>query len=239
MFADRKWWIIGASEGLGRALAQALDREGAQLVLSARSEDRLRVLATELHAAQVLPLDLRDPGSISEVCAKVGDIDGLIYCAGLYEPMRTQDWDPDASTAMAEVNFTAALRLLGHVMPGFLTRDSGQVVLIGSLAAYVGVPGAIGYGSSKAALMHLGECMQSDLKGTGVAVQVINPGFIRTRLTAKNSFAMPMILDPEDAAARCLSAIRSGHLISSFPGPFSWLFRVAALLPRWLSRRLL
>lgn len=239
MFAGRKWWIIGASEGLGRALAEALNAEGAELVLSARSATRLEDCAAALRAATVLPMDLRDPAAIAAAAKAAGDVDGILYCAGLYEPMTTQDWDPETSAAMAEVNFTAALRLLGYVMPGLARRNAGHVVLIGSLAGYVGLPGAIGYGASKAALMHLGECMQRDLRGTNVKVQVINPGFIRTRLTKKNQFAMPMILEPEAAAARCLSAMRSGQLIRSFPAPFSWVFRLAALLPRRLSRRLL
>ena len=238
MFADRSWWIIGASEGLGRALAQALDAEGARLILSARSEDRLRALADGLHSAEVLQMDLRDPKSIETAAQAASDVDGIIYCAGAYEPMSAQDWDIEASVQMTEVNYTAALRVLGGIIPGFAARNHGHVVLIGSLAGYVGLPGAIGYGSSKAALMHLGECLQADLKGTGVKVQVINPGFIRTRLTEKNDFAMPMILDAEDAAARCITAIRSGHLMTSFPPPFSWLFRLAALLPRRLANRL-
>lgn len=238
MFADRTWWIIGASEGLGRALAQALDAEGARLILSARSADRLRELADACHAADVLPMDLRDPASIESATEAAAEADGVIFCAGAYEPMQAQKWDVEASITMAEVNFTAALRVFGQLVPGFAARDHGHVVLVGSLAGYVGLPGAIGYGSSKAALMHLGECMQSDLKDTGVSVQVINPGFIRTRLTAKNDFTMPMILAPEDAAAQCVSAMRSGHLITSFPAPFSWLFRLAALLPRRVARSL-
>ena len=238
MFADRSWWIIGASEGLGRELAQALDAEGARLILSARSVERLNALAESLHSAEVLPMDLRDPQSIETAAQAASEVDGIIYCAGAYEPMRAQDWDIEASVTMTEVNFTAALRVLGGVVPGFAARDHGHVVLIGSLAGYIGLPGAIGYGSSKAALMHLGECLQSDLKGTGVKVQIINPGFIRTRLTEKNSFAMPMIMTAEDAAARCVAAIRSGQLMSSFPAPFSWVFRLAALLPRGLARSL-
>ena len=87
MFADRSWWIIGASEGLGRALAQALDAEGARLILSARSEDRLRALADGLHSAEVLQMDLRDPKSIETAAQAAADVDGIIYCAGAYEPM--------------------------------------------------------------------------------------------------------------------------------------------------------
>ena len=208
------------------------------MILSARSVDRLNTLAESLHAAEVLPVDLRDPRSIETAAQAAAEVDGIIYCAGAYDPMSAQNWDIEASVQMTEVNFTAALRVLGGVVPGFAARNHGHVVLIGSLAGYVGLPGAIGYGSSKAALMHLGECLQADLKGTGVTVQVINPGFIRTRLTEKNDFAMPMILDADDAAARCVAAMRSGHLMSSFPAPFAWLFRLAALLPRRVARRL-
>lgn len=235
----KRWWIIGASEGLGRALAEALDREGAHLLLSARSTARLEELAASLSQAQALPMDVTDTQSVAAATAKAGALDGILYCAGLYEPMTAQNWDPAQAEAMCDVNFMGAMRVLGRVVPQMATRGQGRVVLIGSLAGLIGLPGALGYGASKAALIHLGQCLQADLAGTGVTVQVINPGFIRTRLTDKNDFRMPMIQTPEKAAACCMKALASGRFQTSFPPPFSWVFRLAALLPRALVVRLL
>lgn len=226
-----RWWIVGASEGLGRALAQALDAEGASLVLSARSEGRLRELAGGLRAAEVVPLDVTDAASVARALKVAGEVDGLIYVAGAYVPMAALDWDGAAALAMAETNFLGALRVLGGLIPAFLARGSGRVVLVGSLAGFRGLPGAIGYGASKAGLMHLAENLRADLRGTGVIVQMVNPGFIDTRLTRQNSFRMPQLMTPEAAAARVLRAIRSRRFSTSFPAPFAWLFTLGRHLP--------
>lgn len=236
MFKTRTWWIVGASDGLGAALARALDAAGARTVLSARSVDKLDRVAAGLTGATVLPMDVTDAASVSAGVHKAGAVDGVIYCVGLYDPMSARDWHPERAVKMAEANFTGALRLLGHVTPAMLRQGHGRIVLIGSLAGFTGLPGAIGYGASKAALMHLAENMRADLSGSGVQVQRVNPGFIRTRLTDKNEFRMPQIMEPNQAAARVMAAIRSGRFSTSFPRPFSWLFTLGRCLPFQLFR---
>lgn len=237
-FHGKRYWIVGASEGLGRALAQALDAEGALLVLSARSAQRLQDLAAELTDVQVLPMDVSDAASVAAAVSRLPELDGVIYTVGLYEPMRAEDWDCPTALAMAEANFMGALRVLGPVVPGFVQRGTGHIVLIGSLAGFRGLPGAIGYGASKAGLMHLAENLHADLRQTGVRVQLVNPGYIRTRLTAKNRFAMPFILSPEAAAQHVLRAMQGRRFQTSFPRPFSWLFLLSRLLPEALYYRL-
>lgn len=234
----KTYWIVGASEGLGRALAQALSEAGARLILSARNGDRLAELAAILRHATPLEMDVSDPESVAKAAEVAGDIDGLIYCAGQYTPLKAQDWDAAAVEAMCDVNFVGAVRVLGHVVPRFATEGRGHIVLIGSLAGFRGLPGAIGYGASKAALMHLGENISADLRGTGVRVQIVNPGFIKTRLTDKNEFRMPFIQTPEQAAAHVLAAMRRRRFSTSFPVPFSWLFSVGRFLPRSLFYRI-
>lgn len=239
MIAGRTFWIIGASEGLGRALAHELDQAGARLVLSARSAGRLDSLAEEIGGTvRAVPMDVSDPASVRDAVAAAGEVDGMIYCAGFYEPLSVAEWKPEAVEAMCEVNFMGAVRVLGHVAPAMAARGRGHLVLIGSLAGFTGLPGAIGYGASKAAVMHLAENMQADLRGTGVRVQQINPGFIRTRLTDKNSFAMPFLMEPDEAARRVVHAMKSGRFATSFPRVFSWLFRAGRFLPRSLFLRL-
>ncbi len=237
VLASKTYWIVGASEGLGRALAKTLDAQGVHLVLSARGSVRLRDLAGALPGARALPMDVSDPASVAAAAARVGEIDGLIYCAGYYEPMAAQTWNAEAAEAMGEVNFLGALRVLGHVVPSFVARNQGHIVLIGSLAGFRGLPRAIGYGASKAALMHLGENLHADLRGTAVRVQLVNPGFISTRLTAKNDFEMPFIQTPEKAAEHVAEAMRRGRFSTSFPKPFAWLFTLGRFLPRPLFYR--
>lgn len=235
----QRWWLVGASEGLGRALAQQMSAAGAELVLSARSEERLAELAAGLPGkARALPMDVTDMASVRAAVADVGEIDGLVWLAGTYWPMTAQDWDADRVAQMCDVNLTGCARVLGQVVPGFAARGRGHLVLTGSLSGYRGLPGAIGYGASKAGVMALAECMQADLRGSGVRVQLVNPGFIRTRLTDKNDFKMPFLMEPEDAAARILKHMGTRRFALSFPCRFAALFRLGQFLPDALWYRL-
>lgn len=238
MFAGQTWWIIGASEGLGRALAVLMLAEGAKVVVSARSEAKLQEFAATDPNLRPLAMDVSDAASVTAGVAAAGPVDGVVYCVGLYDPMSALEWQPGSAEAMADGNYLGALRVLSHLMPGFVARKAGHVVLIGSLAGFRGLPGAIGYGASKAALMHLGENLRVDLRGTGLRVQVANPGFIATRLTAKNSFRMPQLMTPETAAGHVLRLMRSNRFSSSFPAPFAWLFTLGRYLPLRLFQRL-
>lgn len=238
-FSGKRYWLVGASEGLGRELARALSAEGAELVLSARDGDRLRTLQTELPgASRVLPLDVRDDAAVERAAQMAGRLDGVVWLAAVYWPMASADWNAEKVEAMLDVNLTGAARVLGRVVPGFVAEDRGHVVVVGSLSGFRGLPGAIGYGAAKAGLMHLAEDMHADLHRTNVRVQLINPGFIRSRLTEKNTFHMPFLMDADAAARAVLRAMRSRRFQSNFPRAFSWLFRFGNFLPAALYYRL-
>ncbi|QTN37228.1 SDR family NAD(P)-dependent oxidoreductase [Cognatishimia activa] len=231
----KTYWIIGASEGLGRSLAEKLSAEGCALVLSARSESRLRDIDVE--DAQILPMDLTDQTSVDAALSALPDIDGVIYCAGAYDPMTAQDWDRDKGLFMMDVNVLGAMRVLPDIVSRFVAKDEGHIVLIGSLAAYHGLPGAVGYSTSKAALMHLAENLYLDLKSTKVRVQVTNPGFIETRLTQKNSFQMTQLMMPDVAADHVIRNMKRRKFRTAFPYPFAGVFRLLRLLPdSWVRR---
>ena len=235
----RHYWLVGASEGLGRALALELTGRGAHLTVSARSEGRLKDLARDVGTdVQVLPLDVTDTDAVARAADEIGDIDGIVYLAGYYEPMKAGDWDPEAVETMMDVNLMGAVRVLGRIVPAFAARGSGHIVVTGSLSGYRGLPGAIGYGASKSALMHLTETIRSDLWHTGVKVQLINPGFIRTRLTDKNDFNMPFLMDADEAAKRFADAMEGDRFKTDFPWLFSLLFRFSRWLPQGLYQRL-
>ena len=228
---EKTFWLVGASEGLGRELAKQLDRKGAHLVLSSRSEDRLKSLAANLKHGRALPLDVTDLEAVRAAVDAAGDIDGLVYNAGAYEPMSAAEWDTEQALKIADVNFMGALRVLGEVVPRFVQRGAGDITIVGSLAGYRGLPANIGYGASKAGLVSLAETMRHDLVGTGVTVRLVNPGFIRTRLTAKNDFRMPQIMEPDEAARHVLAAMNSRRFRTDFPKPFAWAIRAYDLLP--------
>jgi len=236
-FQGKTYWLIGASEGLGREIAKGLALAGAHVIVSARSKSRLLELASDLGSATALPMDVTCPNSVMYTAQAVGPVDGVIYNAGVYEPMHTQDWDVKTAISMLDVNFAGALRVLHHIMPQLIADDKGDITLVGSLAGYRGLPAAIGYGASKAALISLAETMRHDLRNSGVTVRIVNPGFIKTRLTEKNSFVMPQLMKPEKAAIHILKAMERRRFRTDFPRPFSWLIKAMQLLPDWVVYR--
>ena len=119
-----------------------------------------------------------------------------------------------------------------------VARDSGHIVITGSLSGFRGLPGAIGYAASKAGTMALAESMYADLKDTGVDVQLANPGFIKTRLTDKNDFKMPFLMQPDEAAEEMMDLMHSTRFKKSFPRVFSWVFRLSQFMPDWMYYRL-
>ena len=238
-FRGKRYWLVGASEGLGRALADRLSAAGAEVILSARSADRLAEVASTLPGPSlVLPVDVADAASVRGAAAAAGQIDGVVFLAGLYWPMAAQDWNADQVETMCDVNFTGCARVIGAALPAMVARGTGHVVITGSLSGFRGLPGAIGYGASKAGVMALAECMQADLRGSGIVVQVANPGFIRTRLTDKNTFTMPFLMEPAEAADHMFRHMQTDRFKVSFPTVFSWLFRLSQFLPDWAYYRI-
>lgn len=237
-WAGKRYWIVGASEGLGRALALKLSRFGCEVIVSARSEDRLQALVDEMPGrASYVTCDVGDLTDVNRAAGEIGHVDGVVFLAGVYWPMAAQNWDAEKIELMCDVNFTGAARVVGAVLPQMLERGSGHVVLTGSLSGFRGLPGAIGYGASKAGVMYLAESMYADLRKTGISVQVINPGFIKTRLTDKNTFDMPFIMEANAAAQEMVDHMSTDGFKRSFPTVFSWLFRVSQFFPDWLYYR--
>jgi short-subunit dehydrogenase len=152
--------------------------------------------------------------------------------------MKAQAWDAEQMEVMCNVNFTGCARVIGAALPAMVARGTGHVVLTGSLSGFRGLPGANGYGPSKAGVMAMAETLYADLRGSGVTVQLANPGFIRTRLTAKNDFSMPFLMEPEQAAREMFELMQTDQFKSNFPTVFSWLFRLSQFLPDWAYYRI-
>ncbi len=238
-WTGKRYWLVGASEGLGLALAQMMSRAGVELILSARSADTLAgAVATLPGPARALPVDVADSASVTAAAATLGRIDGVVFLAGVYWPTTAQAWNAEQVEAMCNINFTGCARVIGAVMPQLVAQGHGQVVITGSLSGFRGLPGAIGYAASKAGTMALAESLYADLRGSGIQVQVANPGFIRTRLTAKNDFTMPFLMEPEGAARAMWEHMNTDRFKVSFPTVFSWLFRLSQFLPDWAYYRL-
>ncbi|MEH6737895.1 MAG: SDR family NAD(P)-dependent oxidoreductase [Sulfitobacter sp.] len=236
----KRYWLVGASDGLGAALAKQLSRAGAEVILSARSGDKLEDVVNNLPGkASFVKLDVADADSVARAAEEIGEVDGVVYLAGVYWPFSAKHWNAEQGNAMADINFTGLMRVMGQVVPQMVKRDEGHVVITSSLAAYRGLPKSIGYSASKAATLSLAESMYADLRQTGVKVQVVNPGFIKTQLTDKNNFEMPFLMETDDAAREVFEHMNTDKFKKSFPFVFSMLFRAAQFLPDALYFRLM
>lgn len=227
-------WLVGASAGIGAALAGALAKAGATLTLSARNAAALGALAQTIGGAQVLALDVTDAGSVASAwrtLAASGLPDMVIYNAGTYEPLAATTFDLKKIEQMVDVNFNGALRVLSHVIPAFVARDRGHIALVGSVAGYRGLPAAMGYGASKAALIHLAENLRADFARTKIGVTIINPGFVKTQLTDKNDFHMPAMVSPEFAANAIMQGFARGDYEIHFPKRFTRVLKCLRHLP--------
>ena len=235
----KKYWLIGASDGLGAALARKLSEVGAEVILSARTEDKLNAVAEALPGrARVQTVDVSSRESLESAAAAVGEVDGVVWLAGVYWPFGANDWNAEQAEEMADINFTGAMRGVGVVLPPMIARGHGHFVLTGSLTAYGGLPKSAPYTATKAGIMALAESLRCDTQGTDVTVQLVNPGFVRTRLTDKNDFGMPGIMEPDKAAQEIFEHMNSDGFSRSFPFWFGLVFRLARFLPPPLYFRL-
>lgn len=234
----KRVWLLGASSGIGAALAQELLRRGAKVALSARKESLLRQVAGDSPDALVLPCDASNPVSMqlaSETLADAwGGIDVAIYLAADYQPMRAWELDLDDASRMIDINLRGAVAFACCVVPVLLKQGGGQIAFVASVAGYGGLPKSLIYGPTKAALINFAEALFLDLGPRGIGVRVINPGFVATPLTAANDFAMPALMTPEAAAQAMLAGFAGSGFEIDFPKRFTRVMKLVAMLPyRW------
>jgi NAD(P)-dependent dehydrogenase (short-subunit alcohol dehydrogenase family) len=230
-------WIVGASTGIGAALAVHLARAGHTVAVSARSAERLETLARESPVPGAIfpvPIDVRERASVEAAAASVfSRLSKLDYCflnAGKYELSRDLI-DPSVYEEVTRVNYLGVVECLAVVLPRMIQAGSGQVLITSSIAGYRGLPKAGAYGPTKAALISLAETLAVELKPAGVRVRVINPGFVRTPLTAKNRFPMPFLLEADEAACRIVRALPRRSFEIAFPWPMVMGMKLLRILP--------
>jgi len=228
-------WVIGASTGIGLASAQLMLDLGASVAFSARSVDKLRAATVGRPHALAAPLDVTDHASVADACTRIvvewGGIDLVLVVAGGYNEMRADSFDLAAANAMIDLNLRGVFNCLDAVLPLLLKQGAGGIGIVASVAGYGGLPKALVYGPTKAALINLSESLYLDLHPRGIAVYQINPGFVDTPLTANNDFKMPALMTAQDAAHAMLDGIERGQFHIHFPKRFSNNMRLARLLP--------
>jgi NAD(P)-dependent dehydrogenase (short-subunit alcohol dehydrogenase family) len=232
----RRIWIVGASSGIGAALAKMLLARGARVALSARRADALAAVAAGAPAerALILPLDVTEEAAwapaLEALRSQWGGVDLVVFMAGDYRALRAWELDT-AAGGIVRTNVIGPLLGLGHVIPLLQNQGHGGVALVASVAGYRALPKGLVYGATKAALIHLAEGLYLDLAPRGLAVYLINPGFVRTPLTAGNDFHMPGLLEPEQAATAILRGIERGRFEIRFPRRLAWPLALLRHLP--------
>ncbi len=236
-------WIIGASDGIGAALATEWAGRGAQLILSARSTDRLATLNAALGGAHtVLPVDVSTRDSVASAAAQIattGPLDRVIMLAALYDPGQVGEIDPEMAAQIVTVNLTGSFHV-AQIAPTVL-RAGGQLALCGSVAGYVGLPQGQIYSATKAGVISLAQSLRAELADR-FDVRLISPGFVATRLTQRNDFAMPGLMTPQGAAAAIIKGLNSRRFETHFPRRLTLPMKLLGILPYWallpLLRRL-
>jgi NAD(P)-dependent dehydrogenase (short-subunit alcohol dehydrogenase family) len=206
---------------------------GARMALTSRNPDALTVLAND--SAQVVPADVTDRASLQAafdtICATFGGIDVAILNAGTHQPVRAWELDAEAAEKLVQVNLVGAMNASALLAPYFVQRGSGRLAITASVAGYGGLPSGLVYGATKAALINFAETLFLDLAPKGVAVHLINPGFVKTPLTDLNDFRMPALISADEAAREILAGIEAGAFEIHFPKRFTRVLKLLNLLP--------
>lgn len=208
------------------------------MAISARNADTLAKLAAANSILRAYPLDVTDAQKVAATFAEIesalGPIDLVIAAAGTYTPASASDFRVELFRTMYEVNYLGVINVLAAVLPVFRSRHAGRIAWVASVSGYRGLPKATAYGPTKAALINLAESLKPELERDGVAVSVINPGFVKTPMTEQNDFEMPFLMDVEDAARATIEGLAAGKFEVAYPRPFVAIMKTLRLLPYWL-----
>ena len=229
-------WIVGASSGIGAAVARALLAQGARVAISARSAPELeRMAALHGDAAIALPFDVTDAAAAASALQRIvmawGGVDFVLLCAGTHQPARAWEFDAGAARRLVDVNLNGVLNCLPPVVQQMLRQQSGAIGIVSSVAGYGGLPTALVYGATKAALINLAETLYLDLSPRGIGVFLVNPGFVKTPLTDRNRFHMPALIGADEAAREILAGLARGRFEIHFPSRFTRWLKLLQLLP--------
>lgn len=234
---DNHVWIIGASSGIGEALAFLFAKEGATVAISSRRKDKLDSLKKKLEGTGhlVVPCDVADMDSLQncfeEIKKNFSKIDRVIFLPALYASDKETRESLDFIRKSLDVNVMGAYVLSHIIQPYFQKQGYGQIAFCASVAGYIGLPQGQPYSSTKAALINYTESLRTEWEDKNIDVRLINPGFVKTELTDKNNFPMPMIITPEEAACYIIKGLSSHKFEIAFPFIFVIMIKILKTIP--------
>lgn len=231
--AGRRFWLVGASTGIGAELAEELHRRGARVAISARGAESLEEVSRG--RMEVVPVDATDRPAVAaaahEVRSRLGGLDVVVWCAGYWKQFDAAKWDADIFARHIEINLLGLNHVLAGVIPGLVEQGSGHIVGVASVAGYRGLAGAEAYGATKAAQINLLEGLRAALGRHGIRVTTVSPGFVKTPMTAENEFTMPFIIEADAAARAIADGLERRQIEIVFPLPMAVTMKVARVLP--------
>ena len=218
----RKAWIIGASTGIGAAVADELTAKGWDVVRSSRSQGEIRI-------------DVSDDASVIDAANKYqevhGNFDLVLVMAGFWKRMSAKQFDLEVFKEHNNTNNVGLARCVAAVLPKMINQNSGTLIGVSSVAGFRGLPGSSGYGPSKAAQINFLESLRTDLQDTNVQIQTVSPGFVKTPMTDVNTFPMPFIISAEKAAKIIVKGIEKKKAEIVFPIPMAISMKLSRLVP--------
>ncbi len=244
---NKNVFLTGASSGIGEAIAIALAKKGATLGLLARRKELLDKLKRECEkaggTARVFACDVTNEdavqAAVDEFIHEFEHIDVLIANAGIGgNNKETRSLQPLAVKKVIDINLLGAVNSVHAVLPQMLKRGRGHLVAISSLAGFRGLPKSAAYSASKAAMTAFFESVRLDVKYSGIDVTIIQPGFIRTPLTAGREARMPFLMQLDDAVPLFIRAIEKKKKFAAFPWQLATVVRLGKIMPAWLYDRI-
>ena len=232
-------WITGASSGIGKALAIKFAKEGWQVAASARRENLLKDLSNQDPNIYPFPLDVKNEDNAKKIfqniLEKFKTIDISVFCTGIHDPDAEKNLSSEKIREIMETNFFGTLNCIMAINNYFKEKKGGHISIVSSVAGYRGLPAAAGYCASKSALTSLAESLYFDFKRHSVRVSLVSPGFIKTPMTDKNKFPMPMIKSPEFAAEKMFIGLTKKNAFEiHFPIAFTLMMKLLKIMPNWL-----
>lgn len=244
MKTKKSIWIVGGSSGIGLELGKLCINNNYNIIISARNASKnkklIKLKEKSGDSLNILDLDVTSKTNIKEKVSEAWSffdgIDIWFYNAGAYEVMDINSWDTSKYEEMNEVNYLGVIRLMNELLPYFKEQKNGHWLWNSSLSSYFGLPQGGGYSAPKAALVNLAQSIQPELSLLDIKLQIINHGFVKTRLTSKNSFEMPQLMSPDFTAKKILEGIqKSSSFEIRFPFLLSLFLRILSFLPYKLS----
>jgi short-subunit dehydrogenase len=232
--------IIGATFGIGYELSKKYLDHCDNLILLGRTKEKLQNLKLEFNSRRTkvstFSLDVTEHDNckriISEIVQEYKTIDLAVYCSGYYEPHETFDIRLDLFEKTFAVNFFGMINCFSILLPHFKSKQSGHLAAISSVAGFGGLPNSSSYGPSKAAMINYFESIKIDCDKNNITLSIINPGFVRSRLTEKNTFDMPFIMEADKAAEIIFEGLLAEKYEITFPIQMKIIFKFLQILPR-------